>query len=255
MCLIHPPPSLLISDSSPLLLFCCWKWLTTSASAAQGVFSRSHIWVGAQDSFLDLYHCEAGLCTRFSTYYDFLTKESLEHTYNCSYSKQVCHCMAGRSIFGKVVAFVTRYAQRILRGTRIEEKQSHFFSDSWVNYSNVKMEHASWHKFIQRSHHHQTGQEKGGNSASISYKRGISSLRHDFPTPLQHPEGLQGVHLAHRQSTKQWADRWMQMEEHWEQSTTITVQQKSSRFLLHWWWRSAYRGIFPTVRHRLENHR
>ena len=174
---------------------------------------------------------------------------------HCSYSKQVCHCMAGRSIFGKVVAFVTRYAQRILRGTRIEEKQSHFFSDSWVNYSNVKMEHASWHKFIQRSHHHQTGQEKGGNSASISYKRGISSLRHDFPTPLQHPEGLQGVHLAHRQSTKQWADRWMQMEEHWEQSTTITVQQKSSRFLLHWWWRSAYRGIFPTVRHRLENHR
>lgn len=108
VCLIHPPPSLLISDSSPLLLFCCWKWLTTSASAAQGVFSRSHIWVGAQDSFLDLYHCEAGLCTRFSTYYDFLTKESLEHTYIAA--------IANRSVIAWLVGRYLGKSLHLLQG-------------------------------------------------------------------------------------------------------------------------------------------
>lgn len=108
VCLILPPPSLLISDSSPLLLFCCWKWLTTSASAAQGVFSRSHIWVGAQDSFLDLYHCEAGLCTRFSTYYDFLTKESLEHTYIAA--------IANRSVIAWLVGRYLGKSLHLLRG-------------------------------------------------------------------------------------------------------------------------------------------
>lgn len=108
VCLIHPPTSLLIAASSPLLLFCCWKWLIASASAAQGVFSRSHIWVVAQDSFLDLYHCETGLCTRFSMYYDFPTKESLEHTYTAA--------VANRSVIAWLIGQYFGESLHLLQG-------------------------------------------------------------------------------------------------------------------------------------------